>query len=72
MSLMTSPADKGRNFEIHISLLLFELERQTTAKNIRKSNGHLSGIFNFRYHLQWKSLSRAQIAANLKKFKYQT
>ena len=38
------------NFEIDISLSIFELERQSRAQNIGNANLSRSGIFNFRYH----------------------
>ena len=39
-------------FEIQISPLIFELERRSKAQNVGNANGHLSGIFNFRYHFR--------------------
>ena len=36
------------NFEIGISLSIFELERRSRAQNIGNANGYPSGIFNFR------------------------
>ena len=40
------------NFEIAISPSIFELERRSKAQNIGNADGHLSGIFNFRYHFR--------------------
>ena len=48
------------NFEIYMYPLIFELERRSKARNVGNANGYLFGIFNFRYHFRWKSLSRAQ------------
>ena len=48
------------NFEIDISPSIFELERQSKVQNVGNANGYFSGIFNFRYDFQEKSLSRAQ------------
>ena len=48
------------NFEIDISLSIFELVRRSKAQNIGNANGYLSGVFNFQYHFRWKSLSKAQ------------
>ena len=53
-------SQNGSNFEIDISLSIFELERRSKAQNIGNANGYLSGIFSFRYNFRWKSLSRAQ------------
>ena len=47
-------------FEIDISPSIYELERRSKSQSIGNANGYLSGIFNFRYHFRWKSLSRAQ------------
>ena len=55
------------NFEIDISLSIFELERRK-AQNIWNANGYLSGIFNFRYNFRWKSLSRAQDGGHFENF----
>ena len=45
------------NFEIDMSLSIFELERRSKAQNVGNANGYLSGIFNFRYHFRQKSLN---------------
>ena len=47
-------------FEIDISPSIFELERRSKAQNVGNAYGYLSDIFNFRYNLRWKSLSRAR------------
>ena len=58
------------NFGIDISPSIFELERRSKAQNIGNANGYLSGIFNFRYHLRWKSLSRAENGGQFENLKY--
>ena len=54
------------NFEIHISPSIFEPEHRSKAQNIGNANGYLSGIFNFQYNFQWKSLSQAQNGGHFK------
>ena len=58
------------NFEIDISPSIFELtlERRSKAQNIGNANGYFSGIFNFRWHFRWKSLSRAQNGCHFENF----
>ena len=56
------------NFEIDISPSICELERRSKAQNIGNANGYLSGIFNFRCHFRWKSLSRAQNDGHFENF----
>ena len=52
-SLMTSPGHKiSQNFEIDISLPIFELQRRSKAKNVGNAHGYLSNIFNFRYNFR--------------------
>ena len=50
-------SQSGSNFEIDMSLPIFELERRSKAQNVGKANGYLSGIFNFRYHFRQKRLN---------------
>ena len=50
-------SQSGSNFEIDMSLSIFELERRSKAQNVGNANGYLSGIFNFRYHFRQKSLN---------------
>ena len=40
------------NFEIAISLSIFELEHRSKAQNVGHAKDYLSGIFNFLYHLR--------------------
>ena len=47
------------NFEIDISLSIFQLERRSKPQNVENTNGYLPGIFKFRYHFRLKSLSLA-------------
>ena len=42
--------------------------RRSKAQDIGNANGYLSGIFNFRYNFQWKSLSQAQKDGYFKNF----
>ena len=42
------------NFQIDISSSIFELEHRTKTQNVGNANGHLSGIFNFRYNFRQK------------------
>ena len=56
------------NFEIDISPWIFELEHRSKAQNVGNAHGYLSGIFNFLYNFQQKSLSRAQNGGHLKNF----
>ena len=62
-------SQSGSNFEIDISPSLFELERWSKAQNVGNTNGHLSGIFNFRCHFRLKVLSRAQNGGHFENFK---
>ena len=34
---------------------IFKLERWSKAQNIANARGYLAGIFDFRYHIRWKS-----------------
>ena len=43
-------SQRRSNFEIDISLSIFELERRSKAQNIGNAHGYLSGIFNFQYN----------------------
>ena len=56
------------NFEIDISPSMFELERRSKAQNVGNANGYLYGMFNFRYNLRWKGLSRAQNGGHFENF----
>ena len=49
-------SQSGPNFEIDISPSIFELVRRSKAQNVGHANGHISGIFNFRYTSGKKSL----------------
>ena len=40
------------NFEIDISLSIFELHRRSKAQNVGNAHGYLSGIFNLRYNFR--------------------
>ena len=57
------------NFEIDISLSMFEVGRRPKAQNIGNANGYLFGKFNFRYHIRSKSLSLAQNGGHFENFK---
>ena len=48
------------NLEINISPSIFHLYRRSKAQNIGNANGYLAGIFNFRYNVMLKSLSRSK------------
>ena len=56
-SSMTSPGHKVCQILklIYLRQYLGYVQRRSKAQNI--GNGYLSGIFNFRYHFHWKSLS---------------
>ena len=58
------------NFEIDISPTIFELQRRSKAQNVGNAHGYRSGIFNFRYNFQSKSLVGLKMAAILKILKY--
>ena len=65
---VTRSQRRSNFFEIDIYLSIFELERRSKARNIGSANGYLSGIFNFRYHFRWKSLSWAQNGGHFENF----
>ena len=53
-------SQRRSNFKIDIFPSIFKPERRSEVQNVGNANGYLSGIFNFRYNLRLKSLSRAQ------------
>ena len=61
-------SQRRSNFEIDISLLIFELEHPSKAQNVRNANGYLSGIFDIAYNFQQKSLLRAQNGGHFENF----
>ena len=56
------------NFEIDIFPSIFKPERRSEVQNVGNANGYLSGIFNVRYNLRLKSLSRAQNGGHFENF----
>ena len=56
------------NFEIDISPSIFELERRSKAQNVVNNHGYLLGIFNFRYNIRYKSLSRPEHDGHFENF----
>ena len=59
---------KQVNFKIDISPSIFELERRSKAQNSGNTHGYRSGIFNFRYNIRWKNLSRPENGGHFENF----
>ena len=65
---MTSPGHKiGQILKFIYLRQYFELGCRSKAQNVGNAHGYLSGIFNFRYNIRWKSLSRAQNGGHFQK-----